>query len=371
MIQTVKIIQDNMRTTLSMLIIPLMIACNSKEKEKSVIDKHPAKDTVIVFKLTAGDISKSVNLPAELLPYEQAELYGKVEGFVKSMKVDIGDEVKKGQVLAIVEAPELNTKFQEFQSSLSAAMAKYASSKDQYERLFEASQASTAGIVAPVDLTRAMNQMLADSSSYIASKNLAQSYKEMAGYLSISAPFNGLITSRKTDPGDLVGTNTMLLAIQDIRILRLRVSVPEIYETASSSKQIDFSVDAYPNQQFKAFLARKSETIDPGTRTELWEFDYDNSKRLLKAGSFAYVQLKLARKSPTFVVPFSAIVTNQEKRFVIRVRDNKAEWIDVRQGFTTDKGIEIFGPVLNSDTLVLQATDELKPGSQAIWKGKG
>jgi membrane fusion protein (multidrug efflux system) len=359
-----------MRTVLVILIIPLIIACNTKEKEKSAVVSNSAFDTVIVFKLSSSQISKLVNLPAELLPFEHAELYGKVEGFVKSMKVDIGDEVKKGQQLVIVEAPELNTKFQEFQSSLAAAMAKYASSKDQYERLFEASQANTAGIVAPVELARARNQMLADSSSYAASKNLAQSYKEMAGYLSLSAPFNGVVTSRKTDPGDLVGTNTMLLAIQDIRILRLRVAVPEMYETAIINKQIDFSVDAYPTQLFKAELTRKSETIDPSTRTELWEFDYDNRRRLLKAGSFAYAQLKLARKSLSFVVPFSAIVTNQEKRFVIRVRGDKTEWIEVRQGFTTDKGVEIFGNISNNDTLILQATDELKPGTHAFWKTK-
>ena len=117
-----------------------------------------------------------------------------------------------------------------------------------------------------------------------------------------------------------------------------------------------------------ATLTRKSESIDPVTRTEIWEYDYPNNKHRLKPGAFAYAQFHLSRQSESYVVPPSSIVTNQEKKFVIRVRDKKVQWVDVRQGIVMDKGVEIFGNLSVHDSLVTTATDERKPGSEAIWR---
>jgi RND family efflux transporter MFP subunit len=211
--------------------------------------------------------------------------------------------------------------------------------------------------------------MLADSASYYAAEKLAQSYKEVSGYLVLKAPFDGVITSRKADPGNLAGMNTPVVTVQNNKILRLRVAVPESYiASQSASDSVQFKMDAFPEKLFKARLTRKTGTIDPNTRTELWEYDYNNSNKILKAGAFAYVQLKIARQKPSFVVPSSAIATTQEKKFVIRVKNNKAEWVDARQGITLDDGVEIFGNLSVYDTLIARATDERKPGSLAFWK---
>jgi membrane fusion protein, multidrug efflux system len=243
------------------------------------------------------------------------------------------------------------------------------SSSDMYERLNKASQANTPGIVAPVELTRSRNQLVADSASYQSAKQLAQSYRQVAGLLVLRAPFDGIVTARNADRGALVGNNQVVLTVQNNRTLRLRISVPELYNASNTAtKQATFRVDAFPEKLFTATLSRKSGTIDPNTRTEQWEYTFDNSNNELKAGSFAYVKLNLARSGNSFVVPPTAIATNQERKFVIRVKDGKAEWIDVRQGMSTEKGIEIFGNISNGDTLVTRATDERKPGSGAYWK---
>ena len=326
-------------------------------------------DTVPVFLLHDTNVTKNIELPAELLPYERAELFARVQGYVKEMKVDMGDKVRRGQTLAIIEAPELQTKYAEFQASLQAAKAKYMSSADVFQRLSKASQAKTPGIVAPVDLERSRNQYLADSASYEASRQLAQSYKEVAGYLVLQAPFDGIITVRNADRGTLTGNNQAILTVQHNNRLRLRVAVPELYVAAGTiNKTVTFRIDAYPEKLFQATLTRKSESIDANTRTELWEYQYDNRNNELKAGSFAYVKLGLQRTGNSFIVPSTAIATNQERKFVIRVKEGKAEWVDVRQGISTDKGIEIFGNLSNSDTLLIRATDERKPGSPAYWK---
>lgn len=350
--------------------IAVFAACNNSSRSKETIAANVnIQDTVPVFILHDTSIAKSIELPAELLPYEQSQLFARVQGYVKDMKVDIGDKVHRGQILALIEAPELNTKQAEYQSTVEASKAKYITSNDVYQRLNKASQAETPGIVAPVDLIRSRNQVLADSASYQAAKQLARSYQQVAGLLVLRAPFDGIITTRNADRGALVGNNQVVLTVQDNRTLRLRVAVPELYNASNAStKQAMFRVDAFPEKLFTATLSRKSGTIDPTTRTEQWEYIFDNKNNELKAGSFAYVKLNMERAGNSFIVTPGAIATNQERKFVIRIKDGKAEWVDVRQGMSTDNGIEVFGNLSNGDTLVVRATDERKPGSVAYWK---
>lgn len=357
------------------LTIPLLCgflaACGDRSESGATTPAvpGPARDTAQVFLLKTDTISKSVDLPSELLPYLQTDLFAKVQGYVQEMKVDIGDRVSKGQTLAVIEAPEVKTQVSASEAALQSARAKYTASEDKYRRLSEASQSASPGIVAPVDLIASRDQMLADSSAYEAARQQAKAYKEVSGYLYIAAPFNGVVTARKADPGALVNANSMLLTVQDNHVLRLRVAVPELYVAAAAGhSNLSFSVDAYPEQRFTGVLTRKTETIDPATRTELWEFDVDNGKHLLKAGTFVSARLKLERNAPSFVVPATAVATTLERKFIIRVKGGKAEWVDVRQGLTTDAGIEIFSDLHQGDTLLLKASDERKPGSEAYWK---
>jgi membrane fusion protein, multidrug efflux system len=353
------------------VLVIIFTACGNDERQdaKMTVVDGPVADTVPVFIIKAAVLKKTVELPAELLPYEQTDLYAKVSGFIRTMKVDIGDRVRKGQTLAILDAPEINSQFAAAESSLQAAKSKWTASKDNYDRLFRASQSRSPGIVAPVDLEHGRDQMTADSASYEAVRQQAKVYKEVSGYLYITAPFDGVVTARKADPGALVGTNSMLLTVQNNTTLRLRVAVPEMYiSAAGKTRSILFSVDAYPEQRFSGTLTRKTETVDPGTRTELWEFAVDNTRQMLKAGIFANATIGLERGGSSMIIPSSAIATTLERKFVIKVAGGKANWIDVRQGITTDNGVEIFGDLKAGDTLLIKATDERKPGTEAYWK---
>lgn len=361
----------NIRTIFFLSTCISLAACNQAGQPTSASGAATVQDTVPVFILKADTARKTVELPAELFPYEQAVLYAKVQGFVREMKADLGDRVRKGQTLAVIEAPEVNSRFAESEAALQSAKAKWASSKDHYERLRRASNAQTPGIVAPVDLERSRQQMLADSATFEAVHRQSQAYKAVSGYLYVTAPFDGIITARNADPGALAGINTMLFTIQHNNKLRLRAAIPEIYvSTAAALKEIAFRVDAYPTSTFTAVPSRKSGTIDPATRTELWEFMVDNTRQQLKAGAFAYVKIKMERSGASFMVPPTAIATTQERKFVIRVHEGKAQWVDVRQGMTTDAGIEVFGNIAAGDTLLVKATDERKPETTAYWKVK-
>jgi multidrug efflux pump subunit AcrA (membrane-fusion protein) len=134
------------------------------------------------------------------------------------------------------------------------------------------------------------------------------------------------------------------------------------------STSISFTVDAQPAKKYSATLARKSNQIDSKTRTELWEFEVINANQELKSGMYGSAGFNLQRSETSLVVPFSAVVTNLERSFVIRVRDGKTEWIDVRSGISMKDHIEIFGNLEEEDQLVLKATDELKPGTTVITK---
>jgi membrane fusion protein (multidrug efflux system) len=349
----------------------LLSSCGdgSTREAQSPQSENTVLDTVPVFRLKADTLKKVINLPGELLPNEQTDLYAKIPGFVRTMKVDIGDRVRKGQTLALLDAPEVNTQFAEAESAIQAAKSKWTGSRDNFERLLRASQSPSPGIVAPVDLEAGRNQMMADSASYEAARKKAEAYEQVSRYLTILAPFDGVITARKVDPGALVGINAMLLTVQNNSSLRLRVAIPEMYvASASTARNIQFIVDAYPERSFAGILTRKTETVDPTTRTELWEFDVDNSRHLLKAGVFAYARINIERKGFSFIIPSSAMVTTLERRFVIKVTNGRAQWIDVRQGMTTDGGVEVFGKLTAGDTLLIKATDEKKPGSTAYWK---
>ena len=190
------------------IMVCIVAACKNNSDTKQTAATTNAIDTVPAFILHDTSIAKSIELPAELLPYEQSQLFARVQGYVKDMKVDIGDKVHRGQILVLIEAPELNTKQAEYQSALGAAKAKYMSSNDMYQRLNKASQANTPGIVAPADLTRSRNQLLADSASYESAKQLAQYLSAGCGFISATSSIRWNYNNTKCRQGSVVETTS-------------------------------------------------------------------------------------------------------------------------------------------------------------------
>jgi len=347
----------------------LVAACKDQSQQPGLVKSIGKPDTVKSFALQAGKIEKQTTLPGELLSYEQAEIHPKVAGYVKDMKVDIGSIVRKGQVLAIVEAPEIQSGVEAASGKMQAAKAKYEASRDTYKRVLEASGSD--GVIAPDELQRARNQMLADSADYKSTVFAAQSSRQVGNYLVIVAPFNGIITQRNVHEGAYVGNPNQkgILEIRDNSRLRLQVAVPEALTGVQlKDNKIHFSTKANPDQLFEGSLVRRSGSIDPATRTETWEFEIKNDKNALKPGAFADVKLEVSRSRPSFLVPFPAIVTTLEKKFVIRVRGGITEWVDVSQGINLTDRTEIFGKLNEGDTLVSKGNEEIKAGTRVVAK---
>lgn len=346
----------------------ILIACQQNRGKKETTKKAGA-DSVAVFLLRKDTVNKQVTFPAELIPLERAAIFAKVSGYVGTLKVDIGDKVSKGQLLAVLEAPEALANYSQANADAQTARSRYLGSLDAYKRIVNA--AKVEGTVAAGELEKARSLMMADSAALTAERSKTNAYARLKDYLIIRAPFNGVVTQRNVDAGTLVsaGNTQPLLIVENVSTLRLRVPVPEAYTAATTETPvIDFTVDAQPDVVYQAKLSRKAGALNLTNRTETWEFLFPNRNNQLKSGMFANAVLKLGRKAPTFLVPASAVATSLEKRFVIRVKDGKAEWVDVRNGINPGDKMEVFGQLTVGDTLLVRATDEIKPGTDLIPK---
>ncbi len=342
-----------------------MASCSpATEKEEP---KDSSVDSVSVFILKKEQVSKQMIFPAELIPMEKAELYAKVGGYIRELRVDLGDRVGKGQVLATIDAPEILSNLAQANSDVASANSKYQASLDIYKRIFNASKVS--GTIATGELEKARNQMMSDSSSYEAARARLDATAQLKEYLAIRSPFAGIVTQRNADTGTLVGSGNAkpILVVENVNSLRLRIPVPEAYTAAiPDTTLVRFSVDAQPGKTFTATLSRKSGAINPANRTETWEFTCQNTDGRLKSGMYANAILQLGREDLSFLVPTSAIATNQERKFVIRLKKGISEWIDVKSGISQNDKIEIFGLLTQGDTLLVRATDETKPDTRLI-----
>jgi RND family efflux transporter MFP subunit len=240
-----------------------------------------------------------------------------------------------------------------------------------YARTLKASK--TKGIISASELQRAKNQMLADSADFEAAQYASSSYRQVGNYLAITASFNGVVTQRNAHEGAYVGTpnGKPILVLEDNSKLRLRVAVPEgLTGVSLKQNKVHFTTKANPNQLSEAQFVRKAGSLDPATRTEIWEFEVRNDGGQHKPGALAQVYLDLYRDKNSFVVPFSTIVTTLEKKFVIKVTHDTTKWVDVSQGLNLSDRAEIFGPLQEGDTLVVKGNEELKANNKVAVKFK-
>jgi membrane fusion protein, multidrug efflux system len=359
----------NITGILVVILITTIVAIGCKKsasKEHALNDKT---DSVATFILQKETFNKEISFPGELLPLERAEIFAKISGYINTIKVDIGDAVSKEQVIAILDAPEIIANYAQVNSDMQTVKSRYIGSLDAFKRITNAAKVD--GTVATGELERIKSQMMVDSAALEAAKSKLNAYAQLKDYLIIRSPFNGIVTQRNVDPGTLVGTinSKPLLIIENNNILRLRLAVPEAYTSANSNvSSVQFKVDAYPGVVYNAQLSRKSGALNLTNRTETWEFIYPNTGNQLKSGMFANATIKFSRSTPSFIVPVAAIVTNLERHFVIRLKNGKTEWVDVRNGIGVDNKTEIFGSLFEGDTLLVRGTDEIKQGKKFIPK---
>jgi RND family efflux transporter MFP subunit len=322
--------------------------------------------------------SRLADLPGEFLPYLGVSLHAKVPGYVERILVDRGSKVEAGQLLAELSAPEMASRIAEMESKVQLAEAERLQAEAQvaavqstYMRMKKA--AETSGAIAgneliqsekQVEAARAMlNSRLQASRAAVAAVN---SEKDLQAYLRITAPFDGVVSERLVHPGALVGPgiDLVLLTIQQISRLRLVVAVPEEYVGGIlEGSRVAFQVPAYPERSYTGTVARLSHALDQKTRTMPVELDVMNRDGTLAPGMYPTVKWPVKRARSALFVPGTSVVITTERIFVIRNKDGRAEWVDVRKGAADGDMVEVLGDLKPGDRVVKRANDEMREGT--------
>lgn len=352
-----------------------ILGCNKEEKKAHIVDEAPSVEVVSVKSMQPSMV---IVLPGELKPWNKTSMHAKVRGYIGNVLVDRGSVVKKGQLLAVLEAPEIVASLNQAKAQVSSAEAtlieqqtKRKISRTTYNRILETSQ--TNGAVSANELDIAHARMMSDSAlarateeNLQAAKAQLASQEQLVQYLSVRAPFDGNVTERNISPGDLVGPESnskALFVVEDRSKLRLTIAVPENLSNAVEEKSVvSFTTEADPLREYKAKFARSSNSLQESNRTMLAEFDFINTDGDLKAGMYAEVKIPVMRNRPTLFVPGTSVLHSTEGVFVLKVNNEIAEWISVRKGNSADSLVEVFGNVVEGDRIIRHANEELRNG---------
>jgi membrane fusion protein, multidrug efflux system len=335
--------------------------------------------SIKLAKVISKPVVRTAELPGEFFPFLSVELHAKVAGYIDQVLVDRGSLVKQGQLLVQLSAPEMQARVAQAEAQVTAAeseqaqaTAQLSAAESNYEKLQDA--AKTSGAVAENDLIQARQQQAAAQAlvqsrqrTVEALKSNLKSQQDLIAYLRVTAPFEGVITTRYVHPGALVGpgSDVALLQLDQVSRLRLAVAVPEV-EVGGIVKgaTVDFKVPAYPNRTFSGVIARPAHALDMKTRTMPVELDVRNGDGLLAPGMYPSVLWPIERSKSSLLVPPASVVTTTERVFVIGNNNGRAKWVDVRKGPAVGNLVEVDGNLKAGDEVVEHATDEIREGTQ-------
>jgi len=342
----------------------LLMACGSPKEEKKIVPETKQTLNLATDSIRWMQPNYTLSLPGELKPYEEVQVYAKVNGFVQKLLVDRGAYVHKNQLLAVLEAPEMGQQYIADKAAQEKMHSDYRFAEQAYARLKEAS--ATEGAVSPIELERTQNLLLRAKSAYEASKAGTGRSAQMQQYLQIVAPFEGRISQRNVSVGALVGpggSNMALFHIRQDHKLRLTLSIPEKHAASiPDDLAANFTVSSLPGETFTAKLSRSAGGIDRDHRSLTLEFDVNNSQYKLQGGEYAQVNLQLKRKTGSFWVPLSSVVRAPSGSFIMQLEDQNLQRIPVREGIQLDSLVEVFGNVHKDIQILRKASEEIKEG---------
>lgn len=343
----------------ALLLAIAVVSCDHRQKKVEEAEA-PYEATAVVDERLKSELF----LPGELEGFYETALNAKINGYIQKIYVDIGDDVKAGQLLVELEAPELESQLEAVVSEVQSKEAMFLNSKAKFHRLMQA--AKTPGAVSAFDMDLARTTALSDSLGFAASKSKLKSVKSLADYLRIVAPFDGVITERALAPGAFVGPSeknaTPILKLKNLGKLRLHIPVPEKYlAELNIGNTVQFSVESFPGKMFSGRITRMARNVAAATRSELIEVEIQNSTGQLLPGMYTHAVIPIRRPNASLVVPSSSVVTNMERSFVIRVtHGGQAKWVDVEKGQTQGQWVEVFGQLKPGDTILQKASDEVR-----------
>jgi RND family efflux transporter MFP subunit len=323
----------------------------------------PSVDTVHP---SLGAASSEVILPASVQGFIDSPVYARTSGYLLRWYADIGTHVKRGELLAEIQTPELDQQVQQAQSDLDTAQANYQLAEITAERW---QKLLLKNAVSRQETDQATSDLNAHRAALSAQQANVRRLQQLQSFEKIYAPFDGVITARNTDIGDLIqaGENTTpqeLFHLSAINRLRVFVPVPEVYQSVLRSvTKVDISADAYPRERFTGTIARNSEAIDPLSRTLRVEVDIDNPKALLLPGAYVFVHLPLPADFQSLTIPSNALLFRKEGLRVGVVRDGRVQLVPISIGHDYGDTVEVTTGLTRTDQVVLDPSDSLTSGT--------
>ena len=317
-------------------------------------------------KPASGTIHRWVSLPATLAPWQQAVLYAKVTGFVKKISVDKGDIVKTGQVLAELEAPELEADLAKNDAESAALKPALEFAQQEHERLIKA-QKSSPDLILPQQLEKAKSELDKAKTAFEVVAANAQHARVMLGYMKIVAPFDGIISARHVDPGALVNASaSKMVDIVDASTVRLQIPVTEM-ETSlvQPGKPVKAVIDAIGGAPVEATISRTAYALDPATRTMLAEADLKNADMKLHPGMYAMAKIAVDKHENAMLIPATGLVMEKTNAFAFKHVNGKAVKTAITIGFNDGVNVEVLTGLDKDSTILLPDKVTLVP-DQAV-----
>jgi RND family efflux transporter MFP subunit len=333
--------------------------------------------TVRVATVQASPSTLSVSLPATTLAFESANIYARANGYIEKRKVDIGDHVKSGDLLAQITAPELDHQISQNQATLQqneAALQQAVASRD----LANVTNTRDSDLVKKGWLTpqqgdtdrltlEAQNATVAVAQANIAAQqSLIRVLQQQKSYQSVVAPFDGIITQRNVDVGSLVEAgSTFMFTLMQSDVIRTQVYVPQDAAFGvTKGVEAVVRVPEIPDHTFPGTVTRLADALAPGTRTLLTEIDVQNPDGLLRPGMYSTVELHIPRKTPSLIVPADAVIFNTNGLQVAVVENGVAQLHKITVARDLGTQVEVSAGVRAGDQVILRPMVNLADGSK-------
>ena len=304
-------------------------------------------------------------LPGNTQAFIDSPIYARTNGYLERWYVDIGARVRKGELLAEIETPELDQQLRQAKAELATAEANLNLSQitaERDENLLKTHSVSTQ------ERDNAVNASVANQATVDSNQANVARLEQLQSFEKVYAPFDGIITARSTDVGALIdaGANAPkeLFHIAAINKLRIYVAVPEVYSRAAvSGAPVGLTLDEYPGKLFQGVLVRNSNAIDAISRTLLVEVDADNSGGRLMPGAYVQIHLKLPPDIGSLTVPSNALIFRREGLEVAVVHNGIAKLVSVTPGHDYGDSMEILAGLRPQDDVILSPSDSLVSGT--------
>jgi RND family efflux transporter MFP subunit len=353
---------------LAVLVFGIRSRLNAEASLRSVTAEMAVPSVSVVRPKPAAP-AQEIILPGNIQPLISSPVYARTDGYLKKWYFDIGAHVKAGQLLATIQSPEVDEQLSQAQSTLATAQANLNLAditKTRYEAMFQKHA------VAQQDRDNAEGTYSANKATVDADMANVRHYEALVSFEKVYAQFDGVITARNTDIGDLINSGssstakTDLFHIAQTGTVRVYVNVPEEYSRGikPGATEADIVLAEIPGQKFPGKVVRTSEAINGTTRTLLTEIDLPNPGNTLLTGSYAEVHLHVSSPNSTYLIPVSTLIFRSERLQVGVVRNGKVELADLTPGHDFGSDIEVVAGLKANDQVVMNPPDSLVSGQQ-------